>query len=488
MNKVHLISAPTSEKRRNYPFSLIYLQSYLKKNGFDCEVLDCNVLGWSLKDLVEYLETDKAKIVGLTGYTYNRFFTYDAIKAIKSKLPACRLIVGGRHFSALAVETLEHLKEVDYVVRGEGEVTLKELCEAIRDNKAVSDIQGITFRDSGKIISNPDRPLVLNLDELHYDLEDLTHLKGDYSFTSKMRRFTNTEGFAVMAGRGCIGQCVFCSLSSNRIRLRSIASVLDEIEQMISITGRRYVTFADPSLTASSKYLIELCEEILKRNLNIKWRCYSRADAPPKVFELMKRAGCGAVDIALESASPRVLKAIKKYIKVEDVQSCVKKLHELGIRSFVYAMISLPDEHEEDVEMTIRFLEDIADMIGGTTLAITQIFPDAALYGMAKERKLLPMTFNWFDDFYNDYYDKSNLRSTAPFYLEYLSLDFIKKMRKRFEGMYLKKFYNRDIFQREFKKVLIPFLFDWKRQTLGSKLRRIKNGLVRLPYAFKKAK
>lgn len=483
--KIYLISAPTSEKRKNYPFSLMFLHSYLAKNGFDSEVLDCNALKWNLKYLLDYLERGKAEIVGITGYTHNRFYTYRAIREIKTRLPECRIIVGGRHFSALATETLNRLKEVDFVVKGEGEITLKELCDALYNNKGVKDILGIAFRDNGKAVSNPPRPLAPDIDELHYNLDDFNRLKGDYSFTSTMRRFPASQSFSIMAGRGCLGSCVFCSLSTQRVRLRNVENVLDEIERMIKITGLKNLSFVDPSLTASKKYITSLCEGILRRNLNIKWRCYSRADVPLEIFELMKRAGCSATDIALESASPHVLQAIKKHIKIEDVSRCIKKLHEVGIKSFVYAMISLPDEREEDAEKTLRFLKNTADSIGGSTLVITQIFPDAALYNMAKERNLLPQNFNWFDDYYNDYFDRSNLRSTTPFYLEHLSIDFINKIRRRFTELYMRKYYDRYTFIVEVKKALIPFFFDWKTQTPRSKLRRIKNGIKRLPYVVK---
>ena len=141
-----------------------------------------------------------------------------------------------------------------------------------------------------------------------------------------------------MAGRGCIGQCVFCSLSSNRIRMRSIANVLDEIEQMIAITGSRYVTFADPSLTAGSKYLTELCEEILRRNLNIKWRCYSRADVPPKVMKTALKAagliGKGLYGVDLKQSGNQVY-----VIEVNDNPSIDAGLEDEVLKDELYRRI-----------------------------------------------------------------------------------------------------------------------------------------------------
>ena len=325
--KIYLICSPASEKRKAYPFSLMYLHGYLAKNGLDSEVLDCSVLNWKMSHLLDYLEASKAELIGITGYTYNRFQAYGTIRQIKSRLPGCRIVVGGRHFSSLATESLERLEEIDFVVRGEGEITLAELCDALYNKSSVDGISGITYRKNGKIISNPDRLPELNLDRLHYNINDFSKIKGDYSFISTMRRFPASQSFMVMTGRGCPGRCVFCSLSTKRVRFRNVENILDEIERMIKITGVRNLTFSDPTLTASQKHLISLCEGIIRRNLNIKWRCYSRADVLPEMFELMKKAGCVAADIALESASPHVLQAIKKDIKVEDVLRSVKKLH-----------------------------------------------------------------------------------------------------------------------------------------------------------------
>lgn len=484
--KIYLISPPAGEKRKSYPYSLMYLHSHLLKNGFGSEVLDCDVVGWKPKDLVSYLEKNKAAIVGITAYTYNRFCAYRTIKEIKSKLPECYIIVGGRHFSALATEALERLKEIDFVVRGEGEITLKELCEAVYDNKPVDGILGVTFRKNGKIVSNPDRPVAPDLDAINYNLDDFFSLKGKYDFVSTMRRFPTSKGFTVIAGRGCPGSCVFCTLSAQRIRLRRVGSVLDEIERLIKITGVRNVSFGDPTLTASKKYITELCEGILRRNLNIKWHCYSRVDTPFEVFDLMRKAGCVSVDIALESASPRILQAIKKNIKPEEVLKCAQKLHDLGIKTFVFAMISLPDERQEDAEETVAFLKKISGIIDGASLALTQVFPDAALYKMAKERNLLPPGFNWFDDYHcDDYYDRNSAKSTAPFYIEHLSMDFIKKMKGRFEKVYMKRFYDKHRFKTEFSKAIRPFIFDWKNQTVHTKIRKIRKGISRLPYLLK---
>lgn len=478
--KIYLISPPAGEKRRNYPLSLMFLHSCLIKNGIGSEVLDCDVLGWRIKDLIDYLSFNKAEVAGITGYTYSRFRAYDAIRAIKSKLPECKIVAGGRHFSSLAEETIRHVKEVDFVVKGEGEITLKELCEAIDVKRPLDSIQGLVFRNGRDIISNADRLPCQDIDGLQYDLKDFDCIEGNYSFISPMRRFPGNKGFSVLAGRGCPGSCVFCSLSSQRTRLRKVENVLDEIEGLIKVTGVKNVSFGDPTLTASKRYLAGFCEGMLRRNLDIKWHCYSRVDVPSEIFELMKRAGCVSCDIALESASPRVLKSVQKNIKVEDVARCAEKLHQLGIKSFIFAMISLPDEREEDAEMTMRFLEKYAPIVGGASLATTQVFPDAALYKIARERNLLPPGFNWFDDYHNNYYDRSNLRSTAPFYIEHLSLDYIRSMRRRFEKLHLERFYDKDRFRSEFKKTLRPFLFDWENQTLRAKLRKVKSGIIRL--------
>jgi len=229
--------------------------------------------------------------------------------------------------------------------------------------------------------------------------------------------------FMIMATRGCPSNCVFCSLKADRVRFRSIDNILDEIEDKIAITGERNVTFKDPSLTINKRFVTELCENIIKRNLNIKWLCYSRVDIDTNLLVLMKKAGLIGVEIALESGSPEVLKAIKKRINLEQFEEFCKEAFQLGIVVYTFCMISLPDERKEDVDMTISCIRKMSKYIYIAGMQATRILPDAAIYQIARERNLLPEDFDWFKPYTNKLNSRTSNRyyGTIPLYLEHLT-------------------------------------------------------------------
>jgi hypothetical protein len=219
------------------------------------------------------------------------------------------------------------------------------------------------------------------------------------------------------------------------VRFRSIDNILDEIEELIAITGERNVTFKDPSLTINKRFVTELCENIIKRNLNIKWLCYSRVDIDTKLLVLMKKAGLIGVEIALESGSPEVLKAIKKRINLEQFEGFCKEAFRLGIIIYTFCMISLPDERKEDVDMTLSFLRKMSKYIYVAGMQPTRILPDAAIYQIAKERSLLPEDFDWFKPYTNnlDSSTSNKYYNTIPMYIEHLTNDDIQNKLLEFD-------------------------------------------------------
>jgi len=432
LNKIYLVS-PYTDRDYNTPHtSLEYIRFFLMDSGYNAEIVDCAHYGDDTSKVISKLKEEEKPIIGITAYTRDRFNAYDLIKDIRKAIPDSLIVVGGRHFTSLVVETLVKLPDVDIVVRGEGEITFKEICDAVYSNSAFNDVLGISYKQGVRIIHNPDRPLELDLDK--FRSFDKMHLpdKERYSLlgppASKVGRGKPMRFFTIMATRGCPSNCVFCSLKADRVRFRSIDNVLDEIEDKISVTGVRNVMFKDPSLTINKKFVIQLCEKIIERNLDIEWICYSRVDIDTKLLVLMKQAGLIGVEIALESGSPKVLKAIKKRINLEQFEEFCKEAFQLGIVIFTFCLISLPDERKEDVDLTLSFLRKMSRYIYTAGMQATRILPDAAIYQIAKERNLLPENFDWFKPYINKLNSRFSNKyySTIPMYIEHLTTDDIQ--------------------------------------------------------------
>jgi len=431
MHKIYLVSPYVDQKFTSLHLSLEYIKFYLMDYSYQAEIIDC-VYYKDLDDVISKLSEGENPIIGVTAYTRERFNAYEFIRKVKENIPDCLLIVGGRHFSSLSEETLNELPMVDIVVRGEGEITFKEICDSVYNNTNYKQILGISFRSGTEIIHNLDRPLEPNIDK--FRSFDKNHLPDTerYPLVGTFQRMANFEMkfFEVMATRGCPSMCVFCSLKSNKARYRSIDNIIKEIEEKIEITGVRNVKFIDSSLTISKKYVAELCDRIIEKKLNIKWNCYSRVDIDIELLKVMKKAGLIGVEVALESGSPRVLKAIKKKISLAHFERFCEAAYSLRIRVFAFCMISLPEEKIVDVDMTISLIRKLSKYIYSLSgLQVTRILPDASICQIAKERNILPSDFSWFEPYERqiDPRISSDHYKNVPLYLEHLTTDDIVK-------------------------------------------------------------
>jgi len=439
MHKIYLVSPYIDHKYTTPHLSLEYIKFYLMDHGYQAEIIDC-VYFKDLDDVISKLNEGENPIIGVTAYTRERFHAYKFIRKVKEEIPDSLMVVGGRHFSSLSEETLKKLPMVDIVVRGEGEITFKEICDSVYKNTDYKEISGISFRSETVIVHNPDRPLEPNIDKFRYF--DKNHLPDPkrYSLVGSFQRMANFEMkfFDVMATRGCPSSCVFCSLKSNKARFRSVDNIIKEIEEKIEITGVRNVKFIDSSLTISKKYVAELCDRIIEKKLNIKWNCYSRVDVDIELLKVMKKAGLIGVEVALESGSPRVLKAIKKKISLVHFERFCKAAYSLRIRVFAFCMISLPSEKIEDVDMTISVIRKLSKYIYSLSgLQATRILPDASIYYIAKERNILPADFSWFEPYEIriDPRISSEHYKNVPLYLEHLTTEDILRKINEFESV-----------------------------------------------------
>jgi radical SAM superfamily enzyme len=206
-------------------------------------------------------------------------------------------------------------------------------------------------------------------------------------------------------------------------------------------------------LTITKSYVRELCEKIIKRKMGIKWICYSRVDIDLEILRLMKKAGLVGIEIALESGSPRVLKSVKKRIDIDLFERICKEAYKLGIKVFVFCLISLPDEKIEDVDMTLSAIRRMSRYIYQASMQSVRILPDAAIYNIAMKRGLLPSDFDWFKPYTNevDLQASNPYYNTIPLYLEHLSQAEITEKLNEFDKLVSTRFSNFNVIKRALK-------------------------------------
>lgn len=436
-----------------YPYSLLFLQNYLLLNQINSQIID---LYWQKEDeLFDLVKNVEKPIVGLTAQSHSILKALCIIQKIKELNKNAIVIVGGNFFSHTHQDVLSRYKEIDFVVRGEGEITLLELVNAIQNNTSFENILGISYRIEDKVYANDDRKPEMDVEQFALQYDKLP-LINRFSEGILMRNFEteNIRSFPVFLGRGCSRRCSYCEYNLFKYRVRKIPNILKEIDYFIETYDAKYFTFSDPSFCERKKFVKEFCEILVEKYPNIKWSCEARVDTPTEILELMAKAGCISVDFGLESGSEKVLKAIRKDINLDKTLEFVKACKALNIKSHMFLMISLPEETKEDAIQTLKVCGELSKYVTSMSLALTQILPGTALEQVAFEKGILPKDFSYYDDkHYHDYTQFSD--SHVPIYLENLDIEFIEDFYTRIMDLKAQKYDNLNTILRKAKNGLL---------------------------------
>jgi len=447
-----------------FPYSIIYLQNFLLKHGINAIVFD--LYHKKMEDVMNHCSRVERPIVGVTSQTYTRYEAIDIIRRIKEINSDAITVVGGKHFSFCAEETLKYVPEIDLVVRGEGEITLKELVLAFDEQRDLSIIQGINYRDGCNICYNEDRPPQRDIQAFALNYERLP--TEDFSRGVFLRNYENEgiHSLPIHLGRGCTRKCIFCSFGLTPYRVRKVQHVLDEIAYLKERFSNSYFTFCDPSFCERKNFVRDFCEQLIKENFNIKWYCEARADTPLDLLELMAEAGCVSLDFAVESGSEKVLRIMRKNIDIPQAMEFARHCKNFGIRTLVFFMVSLPDESEEDALKTLRVAEELAGYTRYIDINVASILPGTELERIARKRKIIPNNFSWYDERFNNPYPDLGY-DNIPLYLEGLSIDFIRKIINEFKGLQYSQYANSADFVRMIRKGIRRALSQPISKTIG---------------------
>jgi radical SAM superfamily enzyme YgiQ (UPF0313 family) len=274
---------------------------------------------------------------------------------LKRKRPGLRIVVGGHDVSFVDERALERFPWIDAVVRGEGEVTLRELAAAFANEADGAGIQGVTWRQGSSIVRNPDRALIENLDELPMP---------DYSLVPGMDVYRDACGIpraiAILeAGRGCPHQCVYCSESAlwrRRSRTFSIPRIVQEMLRLRDDSGAECFLLAYDQFTADRDFVEGFCHAVLEAGLNATpWYCISRLDSVDRpLLRLMREAGCESMCYGIDSGSERTLAFIGKRIDEGILYQRVQETTDEGMVPTLSFVIGFPEEEREDIDKTLN--------------------------------------------------------------------------------------------------------------------------------------
>jgi anaerobic magnesium-protoporphyrin IX monomethyl ester cyclase len=395
MSKRVLFILPSTghvELKRGYPpnISIAYFSSILKSNGHQVALFDAEFSPVTeLKKLLISFNPDIVALSGGTAYIKNAHKYAKIVKDVNKNIIT---VIGGWHVSGLPEDTMREFSCFDVGVIGEAEITLLNLMHYIDQNKIMDDIPGIAFRKNEKIIITDPPEIIMDLDSLPYPDWSIFDLKNYKSFFK-----SNKPQFMILISKGCKYNCEFCISPDTVFRKRSPDSIIEEIKFMKKRYDVSDYLFGSDTITTSESYIAEICEKITHLEFKINWWAGTRIDKIDKsLSELMKKAGCRLLVFGIDAGNETVNESMNKSLKINrnDTIRIIKEVRECGISVHVTVMLGYPNETENSLQETLKYLSVIKP--NHLFLPIFTPYPGTLIYKkLLDSHKYRIMSFDW---------------------------------------------------------------------------------------------
>ena len=295
---------------------------------------------------------------------------------VRRSAPGVALLLGGPGTTGIDVALLERFPWIDAIVRGEGEETVPDLLERLRDGRGPGGVEGVTWRRSGgSIAREPDRAPIENLDGLaDYAWDLLPPIASYKSVTGE------DEGLVPLdSGRGCVYDCSFCTIGRywrRRSRVLPVQRLVSEVRALRDIPGARRAYLCHDIFAADRRHAIDFCRAMIAEHVGVPWEARARVDhLDDELIELMGRAGCYRVLLGIESGDADVRNEHGKRMDRDfDVLHVVAKLGGSGITPILSLILGLPGEDAEALERTLELAQS-ASLIAGCNLSFHLVNP-----------------------------------------------------------------------------------------------------------------
>ena len=340
-------------------------------------------MDWKTFEGIVRKERPKYYVTQLTGPTLQN----DLYGTFLAKAVGARTIAFGTHITPMPRETLRPFPSLDFGLRGEPDLTLRDLIDHLEGNQFkrpdfietlfskhdrayrpvelaklddgqpdLAPIRGLVWRRGPQVVVNPDRPFIADLDDLPMPLHHLLPLdryrmpllKGSYTF--------------IVTSRGCPAGCTFCIKHVSygpTIRMRSAKKLVEEIQILDTLGVHNVHMYAD-LFTVNRDQVVGLCKGILEAGLKIRWTCNSRVDfVDEEMLQLMARSGCHFISWGLESGNKDILAHAHKGVDPDRARFALRTAKAAGIRNWGYFIIGLPGEKVETIKQTIAFAKSL---------------------------------------------------------------------------------------------------------------------------------
>ena len=331
------------------PLGLVSLAAPLLEKDMKVSVLDLDILSEeeAVASLKRVLAQERPSIVGITSLSDSFESAMEICKAVKCRNADTLTVLGGIHPSILSESILKDHEAVDVIVRGEGENSLCELAGRIMKGLDPKGVDGVSFREGGKIVHNPDPDFEQDLDLLPIPAHHL--LENSLYWTR-----------SISSSRGCVHNCTFCSIQSqyhHRVRMRGTESLIKEIKILTDLGAKR-IMFTDDNFTFSFKRIRALCEGITAEGFERKIEFYAEGRMDdicrnPIIAQILSSAGFRAIYAGAESGSSKILNYYRKDIEPEDILQGVSICVEQNITPVLNFILMGPKDTTDTILETI---------------------------------------------------------------------------------------------------------------------------------------
>jgi radical SAM superfamily enzyme YgiQ (UPF0313 family) len=417
----------------------VLLATIMRAKGYDVRVYIEDI---QAIDMQEVLSADLVAVSAITSTAPQSYRLADRVRE-----GGGIAVMGGTHVSFLPEEGLAH---ADYVVRGEGEFAFQELVEAIERGEGFEKIQNLSYLTDGRVVSNPERPKIPNLD---------VNPIPDYHLIAGWKP---GGVISVATSRGCPFSCTFCSVPGmygHAFRTNSVERVLEELQLH---KGNMYTFFADDIFTANKKRVKDLLRGMIDRGLTPEWGAQVRTETvdDPELLELMRDSNCFNVYVGFESINPRTLKLFQKKQDLGKIERSIERFHAHKIRIHGMFVVGSDEDDVETIDATANFaLKHDIDSIQFMIMTPIPGSPDWTDNFAKGDRYVFNK--NW--QFYDGHHVVHHPRKMSPYELQVAAIGAMEKFYS-WRGI-ARKLMKRDMYSATLRYFGKKMLRDWWKDT-----------------------
>lgn len=427
MSVVTLIKPPLIFSKNSYstpltlPIGLAYMAAVLEKAGYRVKILDCPSLGmneirltpdgqFKLQGLDEEESIERidpeTDIIGITNMFSQEWpHVRNYINRVREAFPRAKIVVGGEHPTAMPEYTLRDCPAIDYLVAGEGEMTLLELVYKTRSGKPTHDVSGISYLAEGRYFKTCLSPRLADVKKMPWPAWHLMDIEA-YFQPNFSYGIGHGRNVAMLATRGCPYQCTFCSnptMWTTRYVMRPVEDVVDEIVHYIKTYRANSIDFYDLTAIVKREWILDFIAELERRKVRIAWQLPSgtRSESlDEEVISGLARTGCEFLVYAPESGSERTLEMVKKRVNLKNLTQSVATALQYGCVVKVNFIIGFPFETRQDILKTLFFVWKLALMkVDDCNIATFTPYPGSELFDeLVKEDALGKIDDSYFEN------------------------------------------------------------------------------------------